>query len=137
MRLQRYGCRASHGISNYVLLGAGVLGHSLGALRHCMLCQLSRQKEANCSLDFTRGDGGPLVVVGKLASLSSDPLKEVIDERVHDGHGLGGDSSVRVDLIQHLVDVDGIGLLPLALPLLFIPLGDCLSSFATLGSSLA
>ena len=69
-----------------------------------MLCQLSRQKEANCSLDFTRGDGRPvhrreldnlgtnvklpLVVVGKLARLSSNPLKEIIDKGVHDGHSL-------------------------------------------------
>ena len=88
------------------LLGAGIFGHSLGALGHCMLGQLSRQQEANSSLDLTRGDGGPverrkfnatgentkripLVVVGKLASLGSNPLEEVVDKGVHDGHSLG------------------------------------------------
>ena len=42
------------------LLGAGIFGHSLGALGHCMLGQLSRQQEANSSLDLTGGDGGPV-----------------------------------------------------------------------------
>merc|ERR1719500_2630202 len=98
-----------------------------------MLCQLSRQLETNSSLDLTRSDGGPLVVVRKLASLSSNPLEEIVDEGVHYGHRLGGYSSVRVDLLQHLVDVDGIGLLPL----LLVALGDCLGSFATLGCCLA
>merc|ERR1711946_54109 len=69
-------------------------------------------------LDFPGGDGGPLVVVGQTGSLSSDPLKDVVDEGVHDAHGLGGDTSVGVDLLQHLVDVDSIGLLPLVLLLL-------------------
>ena len=39
--------------------------------------------------------------------------------------------------LYNLVDVDGIRLLPLPLPLLFVTLGDCFSSFATLGGSLA
>ena len=33
-------------------------------------------------------------------------------EGVHDGHGLGGDTGVRVNLFQHLVDVDGVRLPP-------------------------
>ena len=89
--------------------------------------------------------------MGQLASLRCDPLEQVVDERVHDGHRLGGNSSVRVNLLQHLnatmsrsfkkdshnlVDVDGIRLCPL-LPLLFVPLGDCLGSFATLGCGLS
>ena len=100
------------------LLGAGVFGDSLGALRHSVLGQLTREQETDSSLDFPRGDGGPLVVVGQTASLGSDTLKDVIDEGVHDGHGLGGHTGVRVDLLQNLVDVDGIALLPLLLSLL-------------------
>ena len=38
-------------------------------------------------------------------------------------------------MINYLVDVDGIRLLPLALPLLLVPLGDRLRSLARLGSS--
>ena len=48
------------------------------------------------------------------------------------GHGLGGDSSVRVDLLQHLVDVDGVGLLPSQLLLLLVSLLDGLGSLARL-----
>merc|ERR1719342_704000 len=66
---------------------------------------------------------------------SSNPLKEVVDKTVHDTHGLGGDTSVRVDLLQHLVDVDCIGLLPLSLTLLLVALGNSLGGFARLGSS--
>ena len=40
-----------------------------------------------------------------------------------------------MDLLQHLVDVDGIGLLPLLLLLLLVSLGDGLGSLARLGSS--
>ena len=32
--------------------------------------------------------------MGLLGRLSSDTLKEIVDEGVHDAHGLGGDSSV-------------------------------------------
>ena len=94
------------------LLAAGVLGDSLGALRHGMLGKFSRQEKPHSSLDFPAGDGGFLVVVSKAGRFNSDPFEDVIDERVHDAHGLAGDSSVRVDLLQHLVDVDGVGLLP-------------------------
>ena len=101
----------------YSLLGAGVLGDSLGSLRDGVLGQLTGQEEPDSSLDLPGGDGGPLVVVGKTAGLSSDALKEIIDKRVHDAHGLGGDTGVRVNLLQHLVDVDLVGL-DLGLPLL-------------------
>ena len=114
------------------LLGAGVLGDSLGALRDGVLGELTGEEEPDSSLDLTRGDGGPLVVVSKSAGLSGDSLEQIIDERVHDAHGLGGDSSVRVDLLQHLVDVDGIGLLPSQLLLLLVSLLDGLGGLSRL-----
>ena len=70
--------------------------------------------------------------MSKTGSLSSNSLKEIIDKRVHDAHGLGGDTSVRVDLLQHLVDVDGIRFLPSLLLLLLITLGDGLGSLSRL-----
>ena len=97
-----------------------------------MLGELTREEEPDSSLDFTRGDGGPLVVVSQTAGLSSDSLKEIVDERVHDAHGLGGDTSVGVDLLQDLVDVDGVGLLPLVPLLLLVALGDGLGGLAGL-----
>ena len=68
---------------------------------------------------------------------SFETFKDIIDEGVHDAHGLGGDSGVGVDLLQHLVDVDGVGLLPLALLLLLVSLGNGLGSLARLGGSLS
>ena len=114
------------------LLGAGVLGDSLGALRDGVLGELTREEEPDSGLDLAGGDGGPLVVVSQTAGLSSDSLKEIVDERVHDAHGLGGDSSVGVDLLQDLVDVDGVGLLPLVPLLLLVALGDGLGGLAGL-----
>ena len=94
------------------LLGAGVLGDGLGSLTDGVLGQLSRQKETDSSLDLSAGDGGPPVVVGQTGSFSSDALKDIIDKAVHDIHGLAGDSSVRMYLLQHLVDVDRVGFPP-------------------------
>ncbi|KAG0521463.1 hypothetical protein BDA96_08G162700 [Sorghum bicolor] len=98
--------------------GGCVLGHSLGAFRDGVLGQFSGQEETDSGLDLPRGDGGPLVVVGETAGLGGDPLEDVVHERVHDGHGLAGDTGVGVDLFQHFVNVDGVGFLPLTLLLL-------------------
>ena len=119
------------------LLAAGVLGHGLGSLRDSVLGQLTGEEEPHGGLDLPGGDGGPLVVVGEPGGLGGDALEDVVDEGVHDGHGLGGDTGVGVHLLEDLVDVDGIGLLPLALPLLLVALGDGLGGLARLGSSLS
>ena len=118
------------------LLGLGVLGDSLGALRHCVLGQFTGQEKPDCGLDLSGGDGAAPVVVGQTGGLCGDALKDVIHEGVHDRHGLGADASVRVDLLQHLVDVDGVALPPPP-PALLIPsslglglAGGLLSSFA-------
>ena len=117
------------------LLGAGVLGDGLGALRDGVLGQLSGQEEPDGGLDLPGGDGGPLVVVGELAGLGGDALEQVVDERVHDAHGLGGDTGVGVHLLENLVDVDGIRFLPLLVLLLLVTLGDSLGGFScSLGS---
>ena len=105
------------------LLGGGVLGDGLGALRDSVLGQFTRQEEADSGLDLPGGDGGALVVVCKARGFSCNALEDVIHERIHDGHSLGGDTSVRVDLLEHLVDVDAVGFLPPAL-LLLVSLGN-------------
>jgi len=101
-----------------------------------VLGQLAGQQETDSGLDLPRGDGGPLVVVGETAGLSGDALEDVVHERVHDAHGLGGDAGVGVHLLQHLVDVDGVGFLPPAL-LLFISLADVFLGLARLLRGLA
>ena len=85
-----------------------------------MLGELSWQVESDSSLHLPAGDGVLLVVVGQAGSLSSDPLKDVVDKGVHDAHGLRGDPSVGMYLLQHLVDVDGIGLTARLSPLLLV-----------------
>ena len=70
------------------LLGCGVLGDGLGALTDSVLGELTRQQQSDGGLDLPRGDGAPLVVVSQTASLGGDSLKDVVHERVHDGHGL-------------------------------------------------
>ena len=117
------------------LLGAGVFGDGLSSLRDGMFCQLSWQQKPDRSLDLPRSDGRPLVVVGKTAGLGGNSLKQIIDKGVHDGHGLGGDTGVGVHLLQHLVDVDGIGFLSLVLLLLFVPLHNGFGSLARFGGS--
>ena len=100
------------------LLGAGVLGDRLGALGHGVLGQLPGQQQADGGLDLPGGDGGALVVVSQAGGFTGDPLEDVAHEGVHDAHSLRGDPGVGVDLLQHLVDVDGVALLSLGPPFL-------------------
>ena len=67
--------------------------------------------------------------MGELAGFSSISLEEVINEGVHDAHGLRGDTGIGVDLFQDLVDIDGIGLLALMAFLLSV-LGDSLGGLS-------
>ena len=96
-----------------------------------MLSQLSGEKEAHCCLDLPTGDGGSLVVMGQTRGFRSNPVKDVVDEAVHDGHGLTAHTSVGMHLLQDLVDVDGVGLLPPAFPLL-VTFGNVLLSLSGL-----
>ena len=109
------------------LLAAGVLGDSLGSLRNGVLGQFTGEEQTNCSLDLPAGDGGATVVVGQAGSLGGDTLEDVIHERVHDRHGLGGDTGIGMHLLQHFVDVDGVGFPPPPFALLVSgALGLCL-----------
>jgi hypothetical protein len=94
-----------------------VLGHGLGALRHGVLGELSREEQTDGGLDFAGRQGGLLVVADQLARLAGDALEQVVDERVHDRHATAGDAGVGVNLLQHLVDVGGIRLSATLLPL--------------------
>ncbi|XP_011887009.1 PREDICTED: uncharacterized protein LOC105572717 [Cercocebus atys] len=67
-----------------------------------MLSQFPGQQQAHSRLDLPGGDGRALVVVRQAGSFARDALEDVIDEGIHDPHGLGGDAGVGVDLLQHL-----------------------------------
>ena len=100
------------------LLAARVLGHRLRALAHGVLGQLTRQQQTHSRLDLAARDRRTLVVVRQTGSLSSDSLEDIVHKAVHDRHRLAADASVRVNLLQHLVDVDGVALLSPPLTLL-------------------
>jgi hypothetical protein len=75
-----------------------------------VLGELPGEDKADGGLDLAGGDSGLLVVAGELGGLAGELLEDVVDEGVHDGHGLGGDADVRVHLLEHLEDVDLVGL---------------------------
>ena len=76
-----------------------------------MLGKFTGEEETDSGLDFPTGDGGFLVVVGQFGGFGGNLLEDVVHERIHDAHGLAGDTSLGVDLLQNLVDVDGVGFL--------------------------
>jgi hypothetical protein len=92
------------------LLRARVLRHCLRAFADGVLRQLARKEQSDGRLDFAARDGRAAVVVGQTRCLRSDTLEDVVDKAVHDRHRLAADTGVRVDLFQHLVDVDSIAL---------------------------
>ena len=100
-----------------------------------MFGKLTGEEEPDSGLDFPGGDGRPLVVVGQTGCFSCNTFLDVVDKGVHDGHGLGADASVGVDLLQDLVDVDRVRFLPLLTFLLAITLGDGLCGLAGLFGS--
>ena len=109
------------------LLGAGVLRYCLGSLAHCMFCQLTRKKQTDGSLYFAGRNGLSLVVLTKSGSFTCNSVEQVVDEGVHNGHSLCGNTNVRMDLLQNTVDVSSVSFFPCSSSLL-----DFSSSFATL-----
>ena len=114
----------------------GELGDGLGALSDGVLGEFTWQEEADSSLDLPGGEGVLLVVSNELGGLEGDLLEDVVDEGVHDLHGLLGDASLRVDLLEHSVDVDGEGLSSASVGCLLDVLGNSLLSNLGGGGSL-
>ena len=87
-----------------------VLGHSLGSFRDSVSGEFSGEDELDGGLDFAGGEGSPLVEADEFGAFGGDSVEGVVDEGVHDVHGLFGDTDVGVDLLEDFVDVDGEGL---------------------------
>ena len=87
-----------------IRVGSGVLGDGLGTLRNSVLGELSREDEADGSLDFARSDGLTLVGASKATGLNGDTLEDIIDEGIHNVHSALRNSSIVVNLLQNLVD---------------------------------
>jgi hypothetical protein len=75
-----------------------------------VLREFTRKHEADSSLDLSATESRLLVVRRELSSLTGDALENIVDEGVHDGHSLLGDTGVGVHLLQHLVNVRGVRL---------------------------
>ena len=86
-----------------------VLGDGLGALRDGVLGELTGEEETDGGLDLAGGEGRLLVVADELGGLTGDLLEDIVDEGVHDAHGLLGDAGLGVHLLEDTVDVDGEG----------------------------
>ena len=50
------------------------------------------------------------VISNELGGFGGNLLEDIVDERVHDGHGFLGDTGFWVNLLKDSVDVDGEGL---------------------------
>ena len=64
------------------------------------LCRMGALDEDIRGLDFSRRDGGLLVVSGELGGLGCDALEDIVDEGVQDGHGTVRDTGVWVNLLE-------------------------------------
>ena len=73
-----------------------------------MLGELAGEHEADGGLDFSGRESRLGVVLAEAASFGREALEDVVDEGVHDGHGLLGDTGVGVHLLEHTVDVRGV-----------------------------
>ena len=71
--------------------------------------EFSWEDELDGGLDFAGGEGSPFVEPDEFGAFGGDSVEGVVDEGVHDVHGLFGNTDVGVDLLQHFVDVDGEG----------------------------
>ena len=60
-----------------------------------MLGKFTGEEETDCGLDFPTGDGGFLVVVGQFGGFGGNLLEDVVHERIHDAHGLTGDTNMQ------------------------------------------
>jgi len=100
----------------------GELGDSLGAFRDGVSGEFTGEEELDGGLDFSGRKSSSLVESDELGGFEGDSLERVVDEGVHDVHGLLGDTDIGVDLLEHLEDVDSEGLGSLLLVFL---IGDC------------
>ena len=72
--------------------------------------EFTGKEELNGSLDLSGAEGSSLVESNELGRFEGDSLEGIVNEGVHDVHGLLGDTNIRVDLLQDLEDIDSEGL---------------------------
>ena len=83
-------------------------GNSLGSFRNGVFGEFSGESELDSGLNFSGAHGVFLVISNKSGGFLRKSVEGVRNERVHDGHGFLGDTSVRVHLLEHLVDIGAV-----------------------------
>ncbi len=76
-----------------------------GAFRDSMLGKFTRKEKFDGRLDFAGWKSSFSVVSNQLARFTGKSVKSVINKWVHDVHCFLADSDLRVNLLQHFVDV--------------------------------
>ena len=105
---------------NTLTLRASELGNGFGSFRNGVLGKLPGQHQPDRGLNLPGGNSRLLVVPGETRRFLRELLEDVVDEAVHDPHGLARNTDVRVYLLQHLEDIDLVGLHALLRPLLLL-----------------
>ena len=99
-----------HGSGFSVALRTGrELRDRFGSFRYRVFSKFTGKHEADGGLDFSATECSLFVVRGEFSGLCRNALKDVLNERVHDGHALFGNTGIRVDLLEDLVDVAAVG----------------------------
>ena len=87
-----------------------IFGDGLGSFWDSVSGEFSWEDELDSRLNFSWGKSSSFVESNKLWSFSGNSVEGIMDERVHNVHGLFGNTNVWVDLLKDFVDIDGEGL---------------------------
>ena len=87
-----------------------VFGDGFSSFRNGMSGKFSGEDELDSWLDLSGRKSSSLVESDELGSFGGNSVEGIVDEGVHDVHGLLWDSDIGVHLLEDLVDVDGEGL---------------------------
>ena len=87
-----------------------VFSNSLGSFRDSVSSEFSGEDELDSRLNFSGRESSSFVESNELWAFSGNSVESIMNEWVHDVHGLLWDTNVGVYLLEDLVDVDGEGL---------------------------
>ena len=76
-----------------------------------MLSELTWEEELDSRLDRSGRHGSSSGDSDETGGFRAKSVEGVVHEGVHDVHGSSGDSDIWVDLLEDLVDVEGVGLI--------------------------
>ncbi|KAH1222241.1 hypothetical protein GmHk_12G035453 [Glycine max] len=92
----------------------------LGSFRNSVLGKFPGQHQPDSGLDLPGCNGRLLVIPRETRCFLRKLLEYIVDEAVHDPHGLARNADVRMYLLQHLEYVDLVRFHALLRPLLLL-----------------